>query len=261
MELSKLHQQAITLENIMRLRTSILAVKMLEKASDIPADAERPMEQHKYHLDLCQALGKSRLEGMTIAMLKEDMWCFEPVVGLGLEEPSSEFLAGDNRYPWSVMKREDAIKWAHSLPRFGTGDFIGIVSAPLSSCTFNPDIFLIFCDPEQLTHLLIAKNCIDGEDLTCTLSGHAGCVYAIVPVIKEDKCNVVSPCRGFRSYAMTQREEIIFSCPIGEIEKYIAAYEHLGKNDWQYPYTRHIQPERRLKDNYQIIGETLGMNY
>src|SRR6056297_2754457 len=246
MELQKLHRKAQLLQNKLRLKTNILAIKLIETPEDIPADAERPLKDYGYHLDLCQALGKSRLEGKTIVMQKEDMWCFEPVVGLGMAEPSREFLAGDNRYPWSVMKREDASKWAHSLPHLERGRYMGVVSAPLSTCSFEPDMYSIFCDPEQLTHLLIIKNAVDGEDITCTLSGHAGCVYAIVPVIKEQQCKVSSPCRGFRSYAMTQREEIIFSGPMDTLESFIEGFDHLEKNDWQFPYTRHIQPQRRL---------------
>src|SRR6056297_3157462 len=115
MDIPQLHEKSITLENKLRLKTNILALKLIEKNEEIPKEAERPLKDYGYHLDLCQALGKSRLEGKTMAMLKEDMWCFEPVVGLGMAEPSEQFLAGDNRYPWSVMKREDASKWAHSL--------------------------------------------------------------------------------------------------------------------------------------------------
>lgn len=53
------------------------------------------------------------------------------------------------------------------------------------TCDFIPDIFTIYCSPEQLTQLLITQNCLNGEDVTCTLSGHAGCVFATVPVLKE----------------------------------------------------------------------------
>jgi hypothetical protein len=37
-----------------------------------------------------------------MAMLKEDHWCFEPVVGYGLGEPPEYFLEGHNRYPRDV---------------------------------------------------------------------------------------------------------------------------------------------------------------
>jgi uncharacterized protein (DUF169 family) len=63
------------LENALILRTSPIAVKMLEKESDIPKEAIRPKKDRKYHIAQCQAFALSRREGTTVAMLKEDHWC------------------------------------------------------------------------------------------------------------------------------------------------------------------------------------------
>ncbi len=261
MDLDKLQKQAKEIQNFLKIKTKIVGLKLLKPDEKIPHGAKQPTKDFGYHLDLCQAIGMSRTQNESIAMLKEDMWCFEPVVGLGMAEPPKEFLEGQNRYPWSVMDKADAALWAQNLPKFEVGTYKGVVTAPLESCNFEPDISLIFCDPEQLTHLLITKNCIDGEDLNCTMSGHAGCVYTMVPIIKENECKVVSPCRGFRSYAMTQRDELIFSCPADKIGDYLEGFKYLDKYDWKYPYTRHVKPERRLNDNYKKLGKKMGLDY
>ncbi|NIM05156.1 MAG: hypothetical protein GTN65_05965, partial [Armatimonadetes bacterium] len=82
-----------------RLKTFPLALKLLEKEGDIPDGAKRPLRDFGYHLSLCQAFQISRRDGATIAMLKEDNWCFEPVVGYGLGEAPQYFLEGHNRFP------------------------------------------------------------------------------------------------------------------------------------------------------------------
>ena len=41
-----------------------------------------------------------------MAMLREDMWCPEPVMGFGLQEPPDYFMEGNNRYPRDVSTPE-----------------------------------------------------------------------------------------------------------------------------------------------------------
>ncbi len=79
------------LERRLRLKTLPLAVKLIKTKKEIPNTAQRPLEDYGHHLSLCQSYQKSRREGTTIAMLKEDNWCFEPVVGYGLAEPPEYF--------------------------------------------------------------------------------------------------------------------------------------------------------------------------
>ena len=261
MELESIHENAKRLMEILRLRTPPLAIKMLKNEAEIPPNAVRPLRNMGHHLDLCQAFAMSRWGGKTIAMLKEDMWCFEPVVGYGLAEPPQEFLEGENRYPFSIMTREAAKKWAHSFPRLKVGEYVGILSSPLVKCTFKPDLFITYCDPSQLTQLLIAKNCIDGEDITCRLGGHAACVYAVVPVLQNKQCVVASPCRGDRRIAMTQYNEIIFSAPIEMLREFVKALEYLEEHEWGYPWMFELKPEYELSNNYAKIGEKMGLKY
>lgn len=253
--LEDIHGKAREIMNILRLRTSPLAIKMLKNESDIPENAIRPLKDLGYHLDVCQGFAMTRWGKKTIAMLKEDMWCFEPMIGYGLAKPPHEFLDGLNRYPWSIMTQEAAREWANSFPHLNIGEYIGIVSAPLERCCFEPDMFIIWCDPSQLTQLLIAKNCIDGKDVISRLGGHAACVYAIVPVLQEKKCTVTSPCSGDRSIAMTQYNEIIFSAPIEMLEKIVKALKYLEEHEWGYPWMPELKPEYTLTDRYAEIGE------
>ena len=75
-----------TLEKLLLLRTSPLAIKMIEKETDIPEDAFRPEKDRGYHYAQCQAFALSRREKMTVAMLKEDNWCPAPITAYGLDE-------------------------------------------------------------------------------------------------------------------------------------------------------------------------------
>ena len=72
--LSEFNKYGEELERQLMLRTSPIAVKMLEKEADIPKEAIRPKKDRGYHLAQCQAFALSRREGTTVAMLKEDNW-------------------------------------------------------------------------------------------------------------------------------------------------------------------------------------------
>ena len=72
------------IERRLRLKTYPIALKLLKTEKDIPEKAIRPLKDLGHHLSICQSFQMSRREGKTMAMLKEDNWCFEPVVGFGL---------------------------------------------------------------------------------------------------------------------------------------------------------------------------------
>jgi uncharacterized protein (DUF169 family) len=56
------------LERCIRLPTFPLAIKLLEKETDIPEGAERPLKDFGYRMTLCQGYALSRKESRLTAM-------------------------------------------------------------------------------------------------------------------------------------------------------------------------------------------------
>jgi len=191
MNLKNLHENAKEIRDKLRLLTYPLAIKMLKHEKEIPKDAIRPFKDKGYHLDNCQAFAMSRRGQKMIAMTKEDMWCMEPFIAYGFVEPSKEWLEGKHRTLLGINP-EARQKAVQSAPRLKVDEYMGIISAPLEKCSFEPDMFIIYCNPNQLTHLLVAKDCVDGEDISCTISGHGACIMAVVPVLQKRKCWISS---------------------------------------------------------------------
>jgi len=260
MELSVLNEYGDKIERYLKLKTFVLAIKLLESKKDIPSIAKRPKKDFGYHLSLCQALAISRREGTSLAMLKEDMWCFEPVIGLGLAKAPQYFLEGHNRFPGTARTLEAGRNWAQSLPHFELGKYEGIAFAPLSKTTFEPDIIMLYCDPTQLTQILIAINWIDGNDINCRLSGHAGCVYSIVPVIQNKQFQVSVPCIGDRKRAMAQNDELVFSAPVKKVGDLVAGLEALTENNAGLPVKYQQMPEYKLEESYAKIAKLICMD-
>jgi len=246
------------LDRRLRLKTFPLALKMLRNEEDIPAGAKRPQKDFGHHFSLCQVFQISRREGKVMAMLKEDHWCFEPVVGYGLGEPPDYFMQGHNRYPRDVATLEAGKHYAQEFPRLEAGKYIGIAAAPLKTVNFEPDIVMIYCDSAQLCLLLLGREYKEGYNLKCSISGHAACVYAVVPALQTGECQVAVPCRGDHYRAMAGDEEMIFTVPKGKLEDLMQGLRRIETTGSKLPAGYSFRPEYPLLESYKKIGEMMG---
>ena len=254
-------EAAASLESILRLQTYPVAVKMLNSADEIPANAKRPVRDLGYHLSTCQVFSMARRQGITLAQLKEDMWCMEPVIGYGMADAPEYFLEGHNRFPSSAKTPEAGKAWAQAFPRLQAGESIGILVGPAKSASFDPDVVMLYCNPEQLTQILHAKNWMDGLDAECKLSGHAACVYAVVPTFQDGKWQITSPCGGDRARAMARHDEMIASFPANELLDLVEGLEHTRTEGKALPLAPTMRPEYNLPAAYVTIGKMMGMDW
>jgi len=248
-------------EQQLRLASYPLAIKLLESESEIPRGAFRPRRDTGHCLSACQAFAMSRRQGLTVAELKEDMWCPEPVIGFGIEETPEYFLAGNNRYPRDVATFEAGASWASKeFPRLEAGKYVGILSAPLASAEFRPDVAMIYCNTAQLELLLLGIAYKDGLDVASQLSGHAACVYAVVPTLKTGRCWVSVPCMGDRGRAMAGDDEMIFTLPPEKAGDLLEGLRHIEKNGRRIPFARNMQPEYPMSESYHKMAKLMGMD-
>lgn len=280
---SKLHDQGRELESRLRLQTFPLAIKLLKNEDDIPKNKVndhvtgqtlwaisgrdggkfsgktiRPKKDFGYHISLCQGFAMSRREGITIAMFKEDMWCFEPIVGYGWTEPPQYFLDGHNRYPQDVSRLSSGKNYAKDFPRLDTGIYKGVISAPLTTAQFNPDLIILYCNSMQLSLLLLAREWKDGHDLQCHLSSHAACVYSVVTAIQSGNYQVAVPCRGDHYFAMASDWEMIFSFPLSKFDELMEGFRYLEKSNFRMPRNPQMRIEPTFAPSYSKILGMLG---
>ena len=254
--MSKYNELGKKMEQQLRLNTYPLAVKMLENQDEVPETAFRPLERFGKCLSTCQAFALSRRYGETVAQLFEDMWCPEPVIGFGLAEPPEYFFEGKTRYPHGVKSLEAGANWAREFPRFETGKYVGVVSAPLTTADFEPDVAIVYCDSAQLLRLLLGLAYEDGRDITTVLGGHSACVYAVVPAMLKEECQASVPCRGDRGYAGTQDYEMIFTIPRNQIERVVEGMDQPATSS--IPTRFSMNPEYMLSEGYAEIANLMG---
>jgi uncharacterized protein (DUF169 family) len=225
--LESLRRYGEDIENSLKLKTSPIAVKMLKSADEIPEGAIRPKRDKGYHLAQCQAFAMSRRQGLTIAMLKEDHWCWAPLMAYGIvEDPNDAFVN------------------AHaSFPRFKFGEYIGILTSPLRTVTFEPDMALIYSNTAQLREMIgIAKN-IEKTTIKSEFDPIDSCAYSIIPVIRENQYRITLPDPGEKSRAFAEDDEIILSVPKDRITGLAAGIKRSMEmkkkgDDWSHTLLR-----------------------
>ncbi len=191
------------LEQHLGLRTSPLAVKMLESEEDIPENAYRPRRDDGIHYAQCQAFALSRRDGRTVAMLKEDNWCPAPITAFGLDE----------RPERPDMVPGQAMGYYHFEP----GRYIGILTAPLKNATYLPDLVLMYPSTNQLRSLLMAFGPEESENIQSRFFAPS-CTYAVVNPMLDGKYWIVLPDPGETARAVSDDGEMMISIPAAKMD-------------------------------------------
>lgn len=243
------------------MRTSPIAVKLLEKEEDIPEGAIRPKRDRGVHLAQCQVFAMSRRQRATVAMLKEDHWCWAPLIAFGLVEPPDFFLEGKTAFPYMVSSLEAAKDLAKTLPCLEFGKYIGIVSAPLKTANFEPDLVLIYSNTAQLRSLLLAVKYKEGYLVTSQFDPIDSCVYSIVPAMLGGQYRITLPDPGEYERALAGEDEIIFSVPRGKLEDLILGLRHFDEIELGYThFTMEMRPDFPQPPFYQDLFQMWGLD-
>jgi uncharacterized protein (DUF169 family) len=258
-ELKELNGYGEELEQRLRLKTFPFAVKLLKDEKEAPEGATRPKRGLGYHLSLCQGFAMSRREGSTVAMFLEDMWCYSPVLALGMARPPEYYLEGNTYFPGHVGNREQAANLARDFPRLEYGRCIGVASAPLKKAEFEPDMVIVYCDSAQLRSLLAGLKYKQGELVTSTMEPASACVQAMVPALKSGRCQIAVPCAGDRRWALAQDDEMIFTVPVNKLQDLMSGLKHIDEAGTVFPIKFGTRMEYPLSESYLKVNELIGM--
>jgi len=231
------------LEQLLLLRTSPVAVKMLEKEADIPDGALRPRRDRNYHLAQCQAFAMSRREGATVAMLKEDHWCPAALLAYGMV-PAPEGMDPTRMHPYETFEH---------------GKYIGVLTAPLKKASFEPDVVIIYSNTAQLRNIMFSFSA--GE--IPQVNGRyfpPSCAHAVVTPMLKGGYWVVLPDPGEWQRALCDEGEMMFAMPA---DKLPALVEGLNRfKDMDFAYRNHhyfMQGDFPRPDFYKAMFRQWGL--
>lgn len=241
--LKEFNRYGAELEKILLLRTSPVAVKMLEKEGDIPRGAVRPKKDRGYHLSQCQAFAMSRREGAAVAMLKEDHWCPAALMAYGMV-PVPEARSPATSHPYE---------------RFEYGKYVGIVTAPLKSAAFRPDVVIIYSNTAQLRSLLLSLS----HDEVSQVNGRffpPSCSHAVVTPMLTGNYWVVLPDPGEYQRALCDEGEMMFAVPAARMDGLLTGLSKFQSQGFAYRNHNYFMlPDFSRPDFYKQMFKQWGL--
>lgn len=255
--LDELNRFGKFLERQLRLRTSPIAVKLLESEADIPEGAIRPKKDWGAHFAQCQAFSMSRRQGAHIAMMEEDHWCWAPLIGYGMKD----FPEGSPAVPFMIEDEEASRNHQREFPRLEQGRYAGLVSAPLRTTNFDPDLVLVYSNTAQLRSMLMAIKVKKGFMITSQFDPIDSCVYSIVPVLLTNQYRITLPDPGEYERAMAGEDEIILSVPGDRMADLVNGLEKMDAMKLGYrQLAMQMQPDFPRPDFYRQLYEAWGLD-
>lgn len=235
------------MERMLRLESYPLAIKWYEKAEDLPADAIRPLRDLGKHAAFCQAKAMARMRGMTIAMTKEDHWCWNPLIAFGMVDcsPGTRYFDVIKQYIGAPAGMEDQL--LAEFPRFELGKYEALVVAPLFKAAFEPDIILIYSNTMQLNTMIRAIKQTSGRYVKSEFDCFDSCTHATVTPIQTGEYKITVPDPGDVERARAGKDEMILSVPIPKLESFMEGLRILEKFGMDYrsaPYCMPLDFER-----------------
>jgi len=211
--MGKYNQKASELIETLGLTYSPIAVKITESETELPKNCFRPYRDKRERYALCQTLAMVKERHLTIALGKEDHWCWKPLIGLGLVdiEPGSEAyrIALKNN---GVKEMDASARNFDEFPRLPRKDSRMIVMGPLDSCDFEPDVILVYCDDNsQLRWLIGALKYRSGKRVCTELDYIDSCMWSVLPTYLTKEARVTLPDPGEEDRAGCGKNEIILS--------------------------------------------------
>lgn len=234
LDLEKINSAGQTLETYLQLRTAPIALKLIDE-NEIPEGCVRTSEKGK-RFALCQAFAAVRRNRGAFAMFKEDHWCLWPLISfrnVTLDEDDVSYL-GAKQFIKDPEKSLEFYK--KSFPMINEEKKkSGIAIAPLSSCTFTPDVVVIYCTPAQLRQLLMAAKHNDALVPDSSLHTVNSCSAAVLPVINgETDYNVAIPDPGEFERSLAWDDEMIFSVSQRKLNVLVSSVRGIAEMGFGY---------------------------
>jgi uncharacterized protein (DUF169 family) len=229
------------LEEMLRLRTAPIAVRMVAPEEELPAGALQP-HREGYHYAQCQAFALSRRERRTVAMFKEDHWCPGPAMAYG-QVPFPE---------------RPGASQVNSYARFPYGQYAGILSAPLAETAFEPDVVLIYGDTDQIRTLLLSLKEEERPKVKTNVFPFS-CAYGVTNAIIHNEYWVNLPDPGERVRALALPGEMILSIPRPRLPGFMAGLKAFFGDSRYAREQMFMQPDFPQPDFYKTAFKNWGL--
>jgi len=238
-----------------RLRETIglpyspVAVRVYEGDSQVPACALRPYRDKKIHYGYCQAVSLVKTQNITVALSKEDHWCWKPLMAFGLVdcERNTEVYRHVLRNSGIPDPAQADNYFQNDFPLMPRNDQRVIVLAPLEKTDFVPDVILAYCGSSaQIRDIIAGIKRGTGKAVKSEFDYMDSCVYSYVPTHLNRDFRITFPDPGETGRACCPANEIILSIPVEKMEMVVEQCE-IKKSHYS---NRPLKEDGTIKPNF-----------
>jgi uncharacterized protein (DUF169 family) len=221
------------LENILRLKTKIIAYRRLEKAEEL--EAIKNVIRIDHFFTFCQVPFLVRVSGITVGITKTDKIndrCSR-IFGLRLATEKSMNAEATMLATTWFRSPEEALVQQGDYYRIPVGG--AIVLAPLTKQKFEPEVLWVYGNPAQIMMLMCGLQKEKYERFSFSFIGEGACSDSLAQCYATGKPAVSIPCYGERAIGGVSDDEITIALPPSELERAISGLKKLSKIGFTYP--------------------------
>ncbi|WFN35616.1 DUF169 domain-containing protein [Methanogenium sp. S4BF] len=198
------------LKELLNLKGSPVAVKLIHSGAEIPAGYEKVPEKSRH----CQFVQDARLKGMKGYATKEEHMCTGGAGVMGIEALPEQVATGSTYHKLGNFKTaEGALDTVSAIPKSTENHYASLYS-PLETAEFEPDVVVIVATPRQALRLSQAYIHEKGGRISSDYSGiQSLCADAVVAVRERGVPNMTLGCNGSRKFSGIAEEEVILGIP------------------------------------------------
>jgi len=247
--LTEYNQLGLDLESHLYMKTYPIGIKLLKSEAEIPEGAFRPKKDKNEHYGMRHVFALARRQGQTVAMFKEDHWCFQPLISYGLIDEEELGGPGGNTGDSTYDRR---------LP---VGKYPGIVVAPLKNATFTPDLLMMYVDAHQLRHLSMIYKSAGGRHFVGVIDPIGSCVYSVTNPFLDGISTLVVPDPGDYERAGAEPHEMIVTIPAQVLPAFMESFNTYNTRGPKFrQFALSMQPDFPQPQFYQDMFKAWGLD-
>ena len=220
------------MERLLRLKTSPVAYKRLEKVEELDKIPE--LMQLDRRASFCQLPALARTIGLTVGATRENFG--ERCARINGLAPTTEeeitWEANSFAHGW-FANVEEARKQMAAYPVVPLGE--AVVVAPLAAGKFYPDVILIYANPAQMMLLMNGLQFKDYERFQFFFIGEGSCADSLAQCYTTGKPALAIPCMGERVFGAVTEDEMVMALPPGMMAKAVEGLQALEERGISYP--------------------------
>ncbi|MFX1500702.1 MAG: DUF169 domain-containing protein [Promethearchaeota archaeon] len=229
-------------EELLRLSSFPIAIKLIKNDSEIPSYCKRPKSDMNIQIFICQTYKMVRSYGWTMAMKEEDCACRLARNIYGWDPMTEEAQNFGEQFSVGLYAKdvETAKKWQDKM-YVSKENYVGFIISPLTRTKIEPDVVQIYCNPAQAMRLIQAYLYNKGGTLEFTSAGRgASCHEGVIKTIKTNEPQLVIPGNGDRVWGGAEDSELMFSIPKSKLDSVVDGLELTHKAGLRYPIPKYM---------------------